>query len=302
MDTIERALEKQRINAEFAQVAIPNEELVPEITPEIASGDVVKKNKPEHVIQRDAVPDVMLDFKYLGAHGFLTPKSVEARSTLASEFRSIKRTLLKRAYDKELNAAEYGNLIMVTSALPSEGKSFVSINLALSIAMELDTTVLLVDCDVIKPSISATLAIPREPGLVDYLADDKLDLSELILKTNVPSLSIVPAGRPHTHSNELLHSENMRELAHEMATRYPDRIVIFDSPPLLATTEAAVLATMMGQVIVVVEAVQTGRDRVMDALDLLDSTENVSFVLNKSRNSQRSKYGYYGYGASTHDD
>lgn len=298
MDTIERALEKQRINSDFAQVVIPNEEIVPEVI----SGDAAKTDKLEHVMQRDVVPDVILDFKYLSAHGFLTPQSVEARSTLASEFRSIKRTLLKRAFDKESNSTEHGNLVMVTSALPSEGKSFVSINLALSIAMELDTTVLLVDCDVIKPSISATLAIPREPGLVDYLADGKRVLSDLILKTNIPSLSIVPAGRSHIHSNELLHSENMRELAHEMATRYPDRIVIFDSPPLLATTEAAVLAGMMGQVIVVVEAIQTGRDRVMDALDLLDSTENVSFVLNKSRNSQRSKYGYYGYGASTHDD
>jgi receptor protein-tyrosine kinase len=188
-----------------------------------------------------------------------------------------------------------GNLVMVTSALPGEGKTFTSVNLALSIAMEVDSRVLLVDGDVAHPAIPALLGVPHGPGLLDLLTRDDLDFADALIRTNVEKLSVLPAGTRHRRATELLASEQMASLLRELASRYSDRIVIFDSPPLLATTEARVLATHMGQIVMVVAADSTSHHAVMQALATIDTCEVVLMTLNKAgRTEVGTYYGYYG--------
>ncbi|MDX1251057.1 MAG: tyrosine-protein kinase family protein [Gammaproteobacteria bacterium] len=238
--------------------------------------------------------EVTLDLLRLRAAGMIT--SDTARTQIAEEFRMIKRPLLKNAFGQGAVLVKDGNLIMVTSAFPSEGKTFNAINLAMSIATELDNTVLLIDADVARPSVTSYLGIESGPGLVDYLLGDYPDLSQLMIKTDIPKLTLLPAGRRHHHSTELLASENMRTLMAELSQRYPDRVVIFDSPPLLATTEASVLAGLVGQIVVVVESEKTTQDALKEALSLLDANKSINLILNKSRQSFGSDYygSYYG--------
>lgn len=237
-----------------------------------------------------------LDRQQLQRLGLLVPE--QDRSQLAEEFRLIKRPILNNAFGRQSERIRAANLVMVTSSLPREGKSFCTINLALSIAREVDRTVLLVDADVARPAIPAYLGLNADVGLLDVLNDPTRDLSEVILRTDIPNLSIVPAGRSHGHSTELLASEDMARLAAEMAERYSDRIVLFDSPPLLATTEASVLASHMGQVVLVVEAERAGENEVRRSLELLKSCDVVMTLLNKTRRiaGMDYGYGYYGYG------
>ena len=237
---------------------------------------------------------VTLDLEAIHAVGLLVPDT--RRGRIKEEYRHIKRPLLMNVDGKGAMIAEHPNLIMVTSARSGEGKTFTACNLALSIATERDRTVLLVDADVVRPSVARTLGFEVEQGLVDFLIDDRLDLADVLVDTNVPSLTILPAGSRHHLSTELLASENMRRLAVEMSRRYPDRIVIFDSPPLLMTTEASVLASLMGQVILVVESQRTHQNQVKEALALLNPQQIVGFVLNKARDSFGSDYYGYGYG------
>lgn len=216
------------------------------------------------------------------------------RTPLAEDFRIIKRPLLRNAHEAGNSAIKYGNLIIVTSALPGEGKTYCAINLAMSIAMEMDITVLLVDADVARPSVLQVLGLGSEPGLMDILLNSDLKLSDVILKTNMPTLSILPAGRSNKHATELLASRTMTNLLTEIANRYADRIVIFDSPPLLITSEANVLASQMGQVVLVVEAEATTQHAVKDALHQLDGCAHVSLIYNKTKAFPGSDYyGYY---------
>ncbi len=239
--------------------------------------------------------EVSIDFERLKAAGMLTPDASQGR--LADEYRAIKRPLLKNAFGGGVVALTHGNLIMVTSALPGEGKSFTSIGLAMSMAMELDHTVMLVEADVAKPAVCHYCGIPEpRQGLVDYLADSGIDLSDLLMKTNVPKLTLLPAGRRHPSSAELLGSHAMRDLMDQLANRYPDRVVIFDSPPLLLSNEAVTLSSLMGQVIVVVEAAKTQQTQVKQAIALLDPNQTVGVVLNKNRAVEGAGYGGYGYG------
>jgi len=240
-------------------------------------------------------PRIVLNFEKLKQAGMVTPDA--ERSQIAEEYRHIKRPLLMNAFGEGAIHATNSNLIMVTSARPSEGKTFTAINLALSIALERDLTVLLVDADVAKPSIARVLNYPGTAGLVDYLADHDRPLSDLILQTSLPKLRILPSGRRHAHSTELLASESMLQLVKELAQRYPDRVVLFDSPPLLATSEAAVLGGLMGQVVMVVEAGKTKREELNEALTLLNPNQYVGLVLNKSSKPFGADYYYGGYQA-----
>lgn len=221
------------------------------------------------------------------------------RTTVAEDFRIIKRPLLRNARgdgdgDGDAAAIRHGNLIVVTSALPGEGKTYCAVNLAMSIAMEMDITVLLVDADVARPSVLKVLGLPPEPGLMDILLRDKTGLADVILRTNVPTLSILPAGRTNKHATELLASLSMRALLTEIAERYADRIVIFDSPPLLMTTEAGVLASHMGQIVMVVESERTSQHAVKQALRRIEQCPNIHLVYNKSTAFPGSAYyGYY---------
>lgn len=216
------------------------------------------------------------------------------RVAVAEDFRNIKRPLLRNARRAEGNTIKHGNLIIVTSSLPGEGKTYCAVNLALSIAMEMDMTVLLVDADVARPSVLKVLELSAEAGLMDILLNDDMKLSDVILKTNIPTLSILPAGRSNRHATELLASRAMSKLLTEIADRYADRIVIFDSPPLLITTEANVLAAQMGQVVMVVEAETTTQHAVKESLQKIETCRNISLIYNKTKAFPGNVYyGYY---------
>lgn len=239
---------------------------------------------------------VELDLGALAKAGIINPNS--PRSEIADQYRVIKRPLIKNAMGKGASVITNGNLIMVTSALPGEGKSFTSINLAMSIATELDNTVMLVDADVARPSVMRMLGLPDGPGLLDLVLNDKMDMSSVLLKTNVEKLTILPSGTPHPRATELLASDAMVRLLEDMAARYPDRIIIFDSPPLLITTEARVLATHMGQIVTVVHAGKTLQSEVKQALATIEACPVKLLLLNRASSLFKSGYGYsYGYGA-----
>lgn len=237
---------------------------------------------------------VDLDLAMLEATGIVTPNA--PRSHIADEYRVIKRPLISNAMGRGAAALVHGNLIMVTSAMSGEGKSFTSVNLAMSIAAELDHTVMLVDADVARPSILRMLGLPVGPGLLDLL-EGKAEMSGVLLKTNIDKLTILPSGTPHARATELLASDAMRLLLDDISRRYPDRIVIFDSPPLILTTEARVLATQMGQVVMVVQADKTLQADVQQALATIESCPVKMMLLNKVRAEGKGSYGYgYGYG------
>jgi protein-tyrosine kinase len=240
---------------------------------------------------------VSLDFEAMAASGLLVP--TQSRNLLANEFRVIKRPLIANAMGRGATPAANGNLVMITSALPGEGKSFTAINLAISIAMELDNTVMLVDADVARPSVLNMLGLPPTEGLLDVVNENSLDISRVLLRTNIEKLSILPSGTPHPRATELLASDAMIRLLDDMAKRYPDRIIIFDSPPLLLTTEARALATHMGQIVVVVQSGETTQAAVREAVATIDACPLKMMVLNKATQSASDRYGYgyaYGYG------
>ena len=236
---------------------------------------------------------VEFDLAALAAAGIVTPNA--PRSRTADQFRVIKRPLISNAMGKGTPKIAHSNLIMVTSALVGEGKTFTSVNLAMSLAAELDHTVMLVDADVARPSLPRVLGLPEEPGLLDLL-DGSAEMSSVLLKTNIDKLTILLSGTPHPRATELLASDAMRTLLAEISDRYPDRIVIFDSPPLLLTTEARVLAANMGQVVLVVQAGKTLQSQVEHALSTIEACPVKMLVLNQARADVPTAYGYgYGY-------
>jgi len=238
---------------------------------------------------------VHIDLEALAAAGFVTPQA--QRSQIADEFRVIKRPIIRNARERTGARAERANLVMVTSAIPAEGKSFVALNLAMSIALEFDSTALLVDADVANPSLMRMTHLPpASKGLLDLLTSADTKLADVLLRTNVEKLTLLPSGTAHGRATEMLASETMAALLEEMALRYPDRILVFDSPPLLATTEARALASHMGQILMVVEADRTAQALVKHALETIESCPVVMMVLNKApRPDVGSYYGHHYY-------
>ncbi|MCH8538654.1 MAG: XrtA-associated tyrosine autokinase [Alkalimonas sp.] len=234
---------------------------------------------------------IQLDLKRLESLNFvsLSPE----RRVINEELRTIKRKLLNNAFGALSSTLNHPNLIMVSSSRPGEGKTFTAVNLALSMALEKDKTVLLIDADVLRPNVSKTLGFAADHGLTDYLSGDELTVEDVLLSTNVDRLKVIAAGAPHHLSTELLASEKMLNLATEFATRYPDRVVIFDAPPLLGVNETAVLAAMCGQALVVVEENQTKLAEIEQAVALLPEELAVGFVINKAHRNQGKGYGYY---------
>ncbi len=248
---------------------------------------------PEPVSAPRRAAQVEIDLVRLGAMGFVTPQA--PRTQIADEFRVVKRQLLANMDDKEAVPVRNANLIMVTSAVPDEGKTFVAINLAISLSMELNKKVLLVDADVARPSVMSHLGIDRTAGFLDVLADPAHDMSNVLLRTNIETLTVLPAGAARPLATEMIASETTIGLLVEMADRYADRIIVFDAPPLLPSTESRVLATHMGQIILVVAAEQTPQKTVMQALATIQACPVVLPLLNKASHSEVSTfYGYYG--------
>jgi exopolysaccharide/PEP-CTERM locus tyrosine autokinase len=294
MSLVERALKKLQDSSRAG---------APEKPPEVVIGSVVHApGASQPRARRDATPTpsrsgkfIKIDREALRVAGLLPTAEHERRQ--ASEFRQIKRPLIAAAMGTGSARVPDGQAIMVASALPGEGKTFTSINLAMSIAMEKDVSVLLVDADVPKPHISRIFSVDQELGLLDALVDESLDVESLIIPTDIPGLSILPAGRQTETATELLSSHRMRQVVESIAAADPSRIAIFDSPPLLLTSESRALAGMVGQIAVVVRAGATLRASVHDALESLGNSranKYVGLILNQSEAAAPNVY--YGYG------
>lgn len=216
----------------------------------------------------------------------------------SDEYRRIKRPLLSNAFGKSAQLVNKGNLILVTSSVPGEGKTYTAINLALSMAQERDHTVLLVDCDVTRQGVSQAMGISDKPGLVDILESNSFTVGDAILRTDIPELCIISAGKQHEYVTELLASQRMQEVVEEIGARYDDRVIIFDAPPLLSTPQTQVLTGLVGQVVFVIEAGKTPQSHVEEALKMIPQDQATGLVMNKSEGmSSRGSY-YYGYRSS----
>ena len=246
-----------------------------------------------------AIRVIQIDRARLRSIGLLPPESQER--LIANQFRQIKRTLIANAFGKGLPAIGNGRLMMMTSALPGEGKTFSTINLALSMSREKGLEVLVVDADVAKPQVSSLFGVAKEPGLLEVLGNDALDVESLVLPTDVNGLCMLPAGRCSDDvATELLASARMEEIAARLISRNLNRIVLFDSPPLLLTNESRVLTAVVGQVVLVVRAGATPQQAVTEAIGYIGEDKPIGLILNQSKASGPGNYygyGEYGYGA-----
>jgi protein-tyrosine kinase len=235
--------------------------------------------------------EVVLDMNRLALAG--TIDWTADRTPVMEEIRLIKRRLLRRAFE---NNSENGlsHLVMVTSAKPREGKTFTSTNLAISISQEEDFNVLLVDADIRRQALRQNLGLEANRGFVDLLLDPSIDMADVLLRTNIPRLSVLPAGTMSDRAPELLASSRMRDLIADMAYRYRDRIIIFDTAPCLVSSDAATLAAHVGQTVFVVEAEQTQQHEIVAALNLISACPDISLVLNKAQPIASTSYGGYG--------
>ena len=220
----------------------------------------------------------------------LLPADDEAERRLADELRCVKRPLLANAIEAGTETLVHGKRILVTSAEAGEGKTFTAVNLALSLARETDFEVLLVDGDIPKSDITRIFGLSGKPGLMDVLVDEKRAPADVIMRTDVPNLLVVPAGERHPLAAELFRSRRMEHVLEEFGGRNRRRLMVFDSSPLLATSESQVLASHMGQVVLVVAASRTRRQAVTSALRRLNDLQYVGLLLNMSHLSAGENY------------
>ena len=252
-------------------------------------------------VQNELGPKLHIPLNALKEKGMISPD--EPSSIIAQQFRAIKRPLVRNLANAPLGVNT--SVILVTSSQSGEGKSFTAVNLAMSLAMEREKNVLLIDTDSTKAAASSLLGV-EDPhvGLMDSLVRDDLSVHQVLRTTDIPNLSLLPVGRAHGHATELLASDRMRRAITDLSEGYPDRIMVIDSSPLLQTEEAGVLADIAGQIVFVVAAEQTAYATALDAVARLPRTDNVSLVLNKARKASSTPYGYggYGYGAAVSPD
>ncbi len=214
----------------------------------------------------------------LAGQGLLVPGAPVG--VLAEEFRLVKRQLLKTARAVKAAGGDKSRTILVCSANPNEGKTFTSINLALSMAAERDIEILLVDADFAKPDVLKRVGLAEGPGLLDALANPAVDVEACIIRTDVPQLSILPAGTKSSQDTELLASERTPAVIGALLAADPRRLIIFDSPPALAASPASTLALHVGQIMLVVRADRTSEADLREAVSMLDGCEHIQLVLN----------------------
>jgi protein-tyrosine kinase len=281
MSLVERALNKIRIGQPGAAAPSPG-------NPPI--GSLVE---PEPLDEASNRFRVRIDSNALRAAGFLPEADLDRR--FADEYRQIKRPLLEAAFGPDSTGHRVSpRLVMMASALPGDGKTFTSINLALSMARERDSSVVLIDADVAKPHISRIFGVENQPGLLDALADPALDVTSLILPTDVRGLSVLPAGRTREGATELLSSRSMTEQTGRILARHPRCIALFDSPPLVISSESRALADAVGQVVLVVRAGHTPKAALLEAISALGvGRRPVNLVLNQGERGLTE--GLYGY-------
>jgi exopolysaccharide/PEP-CTERM locus tyrosine autokinase len=246
-----------------------------------------------------SVPTLRLNLERLARLGMVTPGLENTR--VVEEYRYIKRPLLVSAFESA-QGMKNPNVLVVTSSHPGEGKTFNSINLALSIAMERDHRVLLIDGDIERAGLSKTLGVYKRPGLTNYLLNEDTSLMNTMFKVSgVERLRVLPSGPVRQDAAELLASVRMKEFINEVSTRYADRMVIIDSPPLLASSSAKVLAELSGQVIIIVAADETSMSSLDESIKNVSEDKPVRLILNKtsaSRKHDEYQYGYFKKGSS----
>jgi len=291
---VERALKKlQEARQAGASAAVGRQPVIP-ATP--IAAPVARSATPRGERQMTSVETtriIAIDRAKLRGMDLLPPIDLERQIT--SQYQHIKRPLVASVLARDPALGSASHVIMLASALPGEGKTFTSINLALSLALEKDIEVLLVDADVRKPHVSRIFDMENEKGLIDLLTNNSLHPSQVIMRTDVPGLSLMPAGRPIETATELLASERMADVVAQLAAADGRRIVLFDSPPLLLSTESHALAACAGQVVLVVRAEVTAQQAVKDAINAIGADKPVSLILNQTNAPPSS--GYYGYGS-----
>jgi protein-tyrosine kinase len=284
MSLIESALEKLRRNGE-PEVATRSAASRPSQTaPQPKIGTVSLPALDASVLRRIAINPVALRNA-----GYLPEEGLERR--FADHFRQVKRPLIEKA----LTGSPEMRLLLISSALPGDGKSFTSLNLALSMARERDVSVVLVDADAPRARLSDVLGLRGQPGLMDALTDESVDVEALIVHTDVRGLEFLPAGRFVENATELLASARMAQIATRLAARNARRVVLFDSAPLLVSSEARVLLRIPGQVALVVRSGVTPRQAILDALSHVDRAKLQGLILNHAQ--VRKGGGYYDYAA-----
>ncbi|MGQ0384055.1 MAG: AAA family ATPase [Gammaproteobacteria bacterium] len=245
----------------------------------------------------NGVRTIRIQYEALRTSGLLPPADHERE--LAHQFRTIKRPLIHHAFPPDAlsagQAPSAGRSIMVSSALPGEGKTFTSINLALSLAMEKDHAVLLVDGDVAKPNVSQIFGAAAEPGLLDLLSDSSRPVESVVLSTDLPRLSLLPAGKRSDQATELLASARMRQVLDALERLDRHLLIVVDSPPILLTSEARVLTGLFEQVVLVVRAGETPQQAVLDAIEAIGDKPGLRLVLNQATHIGPGG-NYYGYG------
>lgn len=234
---------------------------------------------------------ITVDNAALRAQGYFPEQDKDRQ--FADQYRRIKRPLVEKAIAGTAVIGE-PRVIMVTSALPGDGKTFTSINLALSMALERDMSVLLIDADVPKRHITDIFGLNEYVGLLDVLVDDNVEIESAIVPTTTRGLSILPAGKPVAGTSELLSSARMRRIVSNLSARYPRRILLLDSSPLLVANEGRSLLNMAGQVVLVVRAGKTPKEAVEAALQLLDARQAGGVVLNDVQGGFAEDYYAYG--------
>ncbi len=239
-----------------------------------------------------AGPEVIFDRGRLASFGITLPSS--ERSRTVEEFRLVKRNLMAAWSAAAAGDQRPSRLIMITSARPGEGKTFTALNLALAFATERDVKALLVDVDTQHSTLGTILGLQGKKGIVDVLAEG-LDVSDVLVRTNIANLLVLPPGQGGPHVPELFSSNQMVSLMSELTRRFPDRFVILDTPPCMASSDAAALAPLVGQIVFVVEAHRTQQDEIEAGLSMLSSCPRISLLLNKSELAS-AHFGSYGYG------
>ena len=237
-----------------------------------------------------------IDRQHLRDQGLIVPEG--SITALLEEFRIIKRQLLLQVADlRRAGRGAASQRILICSPHPGEGKTYCATNLALSIAAEKESEVLLVDADFAKPSVLSSLGLPGGPGLMDALIDDRADVADFVIGTDVPGLWVLPAGNGTTTDSEHLNTSRTAGVLDRLTQGAPQRIVIFDSPPVLAASPAAELAKHVGQAVVVVRADRTGQGAIADTVSLLAGCRHIELLLNAVNFSPSGRrFGtYYGY-------
>jgi len=299
MSIVEKAAEKLRTRQPVEQQELPQAGPTAE-TP--TAPTVERLHEQRHAVRRDVTDGevVHIGLEVLARAGVL-PSEDEASGRLSNEVRRAKLPLLNNATGKSAKVPEFADRIVVTSAVPGEGKTFTAINLALSLAREPDFEIVLLDADIPKSDVTRTFGLQGYPGLMDILADESRRPADVILRTDVPNLFLVPAGQRNPLAAEMFGGRRMGQVLEDLGASSKQRLLVFDSSPLLATPEARVLASQMGQVVVVVGAGHTRRYELKSALEGLGGSQYVGLILNKSRLPaiENPYYGYYGQYGNT---